>query len=277
MRYFWLTVAIVALGGCNESRNKSIELMNQGVQKFQNRLFESAEKDLQAAIQTDPQNVLAHYNLGKVYEEQHKWNEAADEFSKAVSGDDGNENYHYDLGYAYQQVGKLDLAEKELQSAVRIKDKHFKAWYRLGTIYEAQDKPKQADDMYRKAIGINPRFAMAFTQLGFLYLNNDYIKEAEQVFQNATVANDRDGDSWYGLGLARKELGNFDGAIDGFKKAIEYGAQSPDLKYNYALALHAKGDDTNAKLVLQQFVTGAGQKAGQDLVKAANDLLYTLP
>src|SRR5262245_45269881 len=90
MKSFIAGLAALTLFGCNESRNKSIELMNSGVAKFHNRLFESAERDLQAAIQTDPSNVLAHYNLGKVYEEQHKWTEASDEFARAVTGDDSN-------------------------------------------------------------------------------------------------------------------------------------------------------------------------------------------
>src|SRR5262245_40630658 len=103
MQKFMALLAALALLGCNENRNKSIQLMNEGVKKFQNRLFESAERDLQAAIQIDRENILAHYNLGKVYQEQRKWNEAADEFSKAVTGDANNPTYHYDLAYAYQE------------------------------------------------------------------------------------------------------------------------------------------------------------------------------
>src|SRR5499433_2716418 len=122
MKSFIAGLAALTLFGCNESRNKSIELMNSGVAKFHNRLFDSAERDLQAAIQTDPENVLAHYNLGKVYEEQHKWNEAADELGRATTGDPKNANYHYDLGFALSQAGKLDQAEKELQAALAIND-----------------------------------------------------------------------------------------------------------------------------------------------------------
>src|SRR5262249_36880338 len=107
------------------------------------------------------------------------------------------------------------------------------------------------------------------------YLNNDYLKEAEQVFQNATTVNDSDGDSWYGLGLARKELQNFDGAIESFKKAVERGARSPDLRYNLRLAFHLKGDDANAKTVLGEFIKMGSRDP--DLIKAANDLLYQLP
>src|SRR5438876_845668 len=59
-----LAVVLVALAsvGCNENHNKSIELMNSGVQKYNNHIYDSAERDFQAAIQTDPTNVLAHYN-----------------------------------------------------------------------------------------------------------------------------------------------------------------------------------------------------------------------
>lgn len=277
MRTMILALLGVSLVSCNESRNRSIELANQGIQKFQNRLFDSAESDLQGAVQLDPSNTLAHYNLGKVYEELQKWDSAAEEFSKAADQDPGNANYHYDLGHAYQKANKLADAEKEYLAALKLNDKLYKAAYRLGTVYETLEKPKQADDAYRKAITTNPRFSHAFVSLGFLYLNNDYLKEAQQVFQNATTANEKDGESWYGLGLVRKELKDYDGAIDALKKAQANGAASPDLKYNLALAMHAKGDDAGAKTLLQQFVQSGGGKAGADLVKAASDLLYTLP
>jgi superkiller protein 3 len=271
-----LTVAVVlAALGCNEQRNKSIELMNSGVEKYKNRLFDSAERDMQAAIQVDPTNVLAHYNLGKVLEEEKKWNDAASEFEKAIVGDANNGNYHYDLGHACQEAGKLDQAEKELQEAVRIDPKLYKAYYRLGVVYEAKEKLKDADDMYRKSIGINQRFPLAFIALGFLYLNNDYLKESEQVFQNATAFNDGDGESWYGLGLARKELNNYDGAVEAFKKAVERGAKSPDLKYNLALAYHSKGDDVSAKSLLDDFIKSG--RGDSELLKAANDLRYSIP
>src|SRR5690349_6547564 len=133
MRTKILAVAVVFVGlACNEQRNKAVELMNQGVSKYHNRLFDSAEKELQAAIATDPTYVLARYNLGKVYEEQKKWKEASEEYAKAVSGEGNNENYHYDLGHAYQENGQFELAEKELQEAFKLIDKLFKAYFRLG-------------------------------------------------------------------------------------------------------------------------------------------------
>ena len=51
MRNLMVVVAAFALFACNEARNKSIELMNSGVQKYNNRLFDSAERDFPILLQ----------------------------------------------------------------------------------------------------------------------------------------------------------------------------------------------------------------------------------
>src|SRR3569833_369556 len=51
---------------CSQERIKAIELANRGAESFRNNLYDTAEKDLTQAIQTDPSYDIAYYNLGKV-------------------------------------------------------------------------------------------------------------------------------------------------------------------------------------------------------------------
>jgi len=86
---------------CSQERIKAIELANKGAEEFKNNLYDSAEKDLKQAIQTDPSYEIAYYNLGKVAQKQRKWDKAIEAFEQAVQRKPDNANYQYDLGEAY--------------------------------------------------------------------------------------------------------------------------------------------------------------------------------
>src|SRR5438552_13921465 len=85
---------------CSQQRIKAIELANRGVEAFKNNLYDSAERDLKLAIQTDPSYEIAQYNLGKVYQKQRKWDKAIEAFEAATQRSPTNANYYYDLGEA---------------------------------------------------------------------------------------------------------------------------------------------------------------------------------
>jgi superkiller protein 3 len=280
MRSLLLTAFLVAplsvsLAGCYENRNKSIEYMNTGVENAKNKLYDSAVKNLKQAVETDPHNHVAWFNLGIVYKDQKKWDEAASAFSEAVKIED-DPNYHYELGTALQEAKKLDQAKSEFEAALKTNDKLFKVHFRLGTVYEAQEKPRDADAEYRKAIAVNPRFSSAFVRLGNLYLDNDYDKEAQQVFQAGALANDSDGDLHYGLGLALQKQTQYDEAIKEYKKGLERNGDLFMAVYNVGMAYKALGDKKNAKEWLQRFIQSGGTKGTPEMMKAASDAIYQL-
>src|SRR5437764_15350739 len=102
---------------CSQERIKAIELANRGAEEFRNNRYDSAEKDLKQAIQTDPSYEIAYYNLGKVFQKQRKWDKAIESFEQAVQHKPDNGNYQYDLGEAYLEAKKVDEAQKALQAA----------------------------------------------------------------------------------------------------------------------------------------------------------------
>ena len=79
--------------GCNQERNKSIELMNHGVEMGRQKLYDRAVTDLKQAVTVDPSNDLAHFNLGIVYKDQKKWPDAANAFADAVKFSGDNASY----------------------------------------------------------------------------------------------------------------------------------------------------------------------------------------
>src|SRR5579883_1998859 len=113
-------LSLAAAPGCNQERNKSIELMNQGVEMGRQKLYDRAINELKQSVQLDPSNAMAYYNLGVVYKDMKKWPEAADAFAEAVKLEGDNPSYRYELGYAYEESKRLDLAKSELEAALKL-------------------------------------------------------------------------------------------------------------------------------------------------------------
>jgi len=269
---------------CSQERIKAMELNNRGTEEFKNNLYDSAEKDFKQAIQTDTTFDLAHYNLGKLYQKQRKWDKAAEALEAAAQLSPKNANYQYDLGEAYLEAKKVDQAEKALKAATEADPKLFKAHWRLGVIYYRMlEQPKQADDELRAAIEANPRFSKSYVALGYLYLDYDFNKEAAQVFQGCVTAKDDDGECHNGYGLALKNLKQYEQATSEFKKAIDLDPELYDALYNCGMAYadwydeaHGNEQKDRAREYLQKFVTNGGKSADGNYVKAANDKLYAL-
>ena len=188
------------------------------------------------AIRTDTTFNLAHYNLGKVYQKQRKWDKAAEALEAAAELAPKNANYQYDLGEAYLEAKKIDQAEKALKAATEADPELFKAHWRLGLVYKMLDQPKPADDELRAAIEANPRFSKSYVALGYLYLDYDFNKEAAQVFQGCVTAKDDDGECHNGYGLALKNLKQYEQATGEFKKAIDLNPELYDALYNCGMA-----------------------------------------
>lgn len=268
---------------CSQERIKAIELANKGAEEFKNNLYDSAEKDLKQAIQTDPSYEIAYYNLGKVAQKQRKWDKAIEAFEQAVQRKPNNANYQYDLGEAYLSANRIDDAEKALKAATADDPKLFKAWWRLGLVYKKLDRPKEADDALRHAIEANTRFSKSYVALGYLYLDYDFNKEAAQVFQGCVTAKDDDGECHNGYGLALKNLKQYEQATAEFKKAIDDDPELYDALYNAGMAYsdwydeaHGNDQKEKAREYLQKFVAESGKTADGNYIKAANDKLYAL-
>jgi len=246
-------------------------------------LYDSAEKDLKQAIQTDPSFEMSYYNLGKVFQKQRKWDKAIEALEQAAQRKPDNANFQYDLGEAYFETKKLDEAQKAFQAATSSDPKLFKAWWRLGLVYKTLDRPKEADDALRHAIEANPRFSKPYVAMGYLYLDYDFNKEAAQVFQGCVTAKDDDGECHNGYGLALKNLKQYEQATSEFKKAIELYPELYDALYNCGMPYsdwfdeaHGNDQKDKAREYLQKFVTNGGKSADGNYVKAANDKLYAL-
>ena len=98
----------------------------------------------QKAMQVDPNNAGLHNNLGSVYAEMGKVEDAKGEFQKAADiNPAGASGYYYNLGVVMVNQGKMDDAAVALKKSTDLDANNANAfyWYGMALLGKAEYKP----------------------------------------------------------------------------------------------------------------------------------------
>jgi Tfp pilus assembly protein PilF len=116
-----------------------------------------AEGLLRIAVENDPGNVRAHFNLGKVYTQTKVYALAIDAYQKAVTLNPNFSDAIFNLGFIYAETGKYKEAEKLFARVVRLKPSYLdKALFNLAMVQEKLGKEKESLAILQKAAAVRP-------------------------------------------------------------------------------------------------------------------------
>ncbi|MGA1825341.1 MAG: tetratricopeptide repeat protein [bacterium] len=137
------------------------------------------------ALNSTKNNDIAHYNYGKVLDEQGRLVDAMKHYSEAVRIRPTYTEAHNNLGVALARQGKHMEAVKHYLKVLRIKPDDENVYNNLGIAYAQQDHLEEAIFYFKKALCINPDYADVHRNLGVALINRGSHKEAVLHFQNA--------------------------------------------------------------------------------------------
>jgi tetratricopeptide (TPR) repeat protein len=135
---------LAACGSQSESPTTATSLVTQGLKAQLSSDPATAEQDYRQAIQLDPNNDIAHFDLGTVYDEQ----------------------------------GQKAQAEQEYQLALVIAPNFTDALFNLAVDTAGSNAPS-AEELYSKVVSIDPGFAAAWLNLGFTLSSQGKLAEAK--------------------------------------------------------------------------------------------------
>ena len=169
---------------------------------------------LRQAIILNPDNALAHYNLGMALHARKQPDEAIQAFQEAVR-----------------------LAPLQLQARIALSDALFSA----GRLDEAAA-------CYQKVLAIRPDYADALNNLGNIYKEQGTLDEAVACYQKALTIRPDDAMTNHNLGNTLKDLGKLDGAIACYQKALTIKPDFAEAHSNQLLVAHYASLYTPAEL-----------------------------
>ena len=105
-----------------------------------------------------------------------------------------------------------------------------------------------------------------YAEEGVKYLEKGKYKEAAEQFEKAVEADRNVGDAFRGIGMAKWEQEDYEGARDAFKEALDNGAEKTGAIYNLLGSCEMKLNDSQGALSYYRLALSA-EDSSEDLLK----------
>ncbi|MEJ2068815.1 MAG: tetratricopeptide repeat protein [Syntrophobacterales bacterium] len=193
------------------------------------------------------------------------------QLQEALQKNPNDPSLHYLLGVKYQNEGQDGKALAAYQKAVSLNPRYAEALLGLGALKAAQGDLDDAIKALKKAVQLDPKNKEARTWLGAVYgrqglalLQQGKAADAAKVLQLAAANNPKDTVALNNLGVALAALGDLGLAAQAFQKAIRADPTNDGAHYNLGCIYLQAGDKTRA---LNQYaaLTTLGSGYGGDL------------
>src|SRR5579864_5858720 len=190
---YWLSRTYQALGAQSYTRLeesfpdswRTHQLRAEGLELRQD--LDNAIKELQTAIQIQPDSAELHEALGNVYIEKHSDADAEKELQAALAIDSSRPRALYLLGRLYVQDGDNGKAIPNLQKALRIQPDLSEASSLLGTTYVRLGDFKDAIPYLEKAArsdhygNVHYQLYVAYRKLGQTQLAQNALQQSQNL------------------------------------------------------------------------------------------------
>ena len=229
-----------------------------------NRVEESVAH-LQEIVQRQPDNPLAHYELGRAYARADKRDKALKSYSQACELAPAFGAAQYALALAYRDRG--DQVRYERHAALFEKHKDHRptsddplqeeVWQlgagvssllEKGRRLQEEGRNEEAIAEYKKVLEIRPEHGMAHASLMGLYRHLGRLEEGERQYRTVSEINPNIPEVHYNYGFLLLDGGNPQQAITAFEQALELNPSYVDAHVNLAVLL--AGLDRSSRAVV---------------------------
>ncbi len=206
------------------------------------------------AIREDPKFWEAYYNLGIVYFNTGRYEQALEQFNAVITALPNFDKPYYGRGLIYEKQKKFPQAIADFKKVAELNPNNFKAYYYLGKIEIQKKDYKQAEEFLTKARKLNPEYAPIFYELGNLFYNQDRYRKCIEYYKKAVKLDDQ------------KPIYHLKLADSYYRSQIYYNALN---EVNAAIALNSN----NANAYFLKGITIYKQAVLEELINAFLDLL----
>ncbi len=156
---------------------------NLGMALLNMKNDDEALKNMEKAASLDEKYYSPWLYTGIIYYKQKIFDKAETAWKKASSITE-NPEVENNLGMLYLETGRLDEAERRFNKAIKLDNRYPLAFYNLGVLYQKQKKYSDADTNYQQAIILNPENYTPYYNraivLGELGKNKEAIESLEK-------------------------------------------------------------------------------------------------
>jgi tetratricopeptide (TPR) repeat protein len=225
-------------------------------------------------LEVDPENYLAHHDLGVVLAREEAWDAAIEHFQHAARIDPGRDLPHVSLGDAFAHKGMMDRAIDEYREGLSLNPNRAESHNLLGMALETRGDLQGARQQYSEALAQNPSLAEAHANLAMVLTRQGKLEDAEQHFRAAIQLEPQMASAHHGLGLVQALHGNLQKAAKSYGRAIDLQPRVSQYHRDLGHALVMLGQTDAARTAYQRSLRLASdwpQAADREAWRLATD------
>ncbi|MBE7411925.1 MAG: tetratricopeptide repeat protein [Leptospiraceae bacterium] len=214
---------------------KSVALTVMGVMFDDAGRYPLSIERFKKAIQYDPKNFHAYYNLTLAYRHSGMFNEARQSVMKAKELAPNDPRVSLLAGNILNDANDPRLAMKMYEEGIAANPNDPYLIYNLAVSQFRQGSIPEAIENFRKAViasGTGQVAVLSHGHLGSIYFNRGDFEGAEHHFREALRLKPSDAKYLYNLGTILLKQKKNEEAISLFQKALDAGANEPEV-YRY--------------------------------------------
>jgi len=232
----------IAVADVTTSSMEAYKYFMNGVENFQRFYYEDARKDLEKAVEIDPNFATAYLYLSGAYDTlvNSEARDRAIEKAKSLS-QKATEKERLFIEARYAQYIERDIgkAGNILKQITEKYPREKMAHYYLGVFFRGAGNYKGAIEKHHKVLELDPKFGESHNDLGYAYiLLEDYVKAVEH-FNEYLALNPGDANPHDSIADAYFLMGRLDEAISHYEDAVRIKPDFPisyfKLGYMYAI------------------------------------------
>lgn len=197
----------------------------------------------QAAFPDDPFPVMA---MASAFSTAGKPAEAAKLFRKAIELNPDDADAHYNLGVCLKAMGDSAGALSSFRRALSVNQHHVHALNAAAQIYMAGGDLKRAEQLLRHAVRIDAANVSVLCSFGTVLQKMGKHAEAESVFSKALELNAANSQAHAGYALVLRDMGRHEEAIKRAREGVDLDPKDPGLWNNLGTCHLAAGDQLEA-------------------------------
>jgi len=178
-----------------------------------------ALEQFQHALKLEPRNTEALFGEAAIYETTGRLKDAEETFRRATALRPDYWDGYAKLGLFYFRRQRFAEAAQALEQVVQLTPDNAEGYSNLGVVYRRMHKVPEAVAAFEKALKMAPSYRF-YSNLGVAYIDQANWTGAAQMFQKASELNGADFRVWMNLGLARRWLGQDEGAIQAYTRSL---------------------------------------------------------
>ena len=191
--------------------------------------FRKAEQKFKETITINSKFLDAYKHLCSVLQVQKKFNELEIYLKKIIKFNPKDAISNYNLSLAQENLHKLNQAKESLEKSISLDPNFFQAYYNLGVILKKLRNTEESIEVFYKGLNISHDFLPLRHNLGALLIEVGKSKEAINLLNKTIEINPSHPYTYNNLGIAQKNIGDIKKSNLSFEKAIQ-------LKPNYSEA-----------------------------------------